>query len=247
MNLKDIKNWSDTKRLVVGIPLVVILLGAFGFWASSRPFQTQLESTMGVASQEKSGITTNDDWDIREVYLKSHIASLLAFDDTGLVDFAVDLNETCPYYEPDGITYRNCIFNLVKKEEGKLSSGSTENLERYKKYCSEGALEMADEGSHGYVDTYNTCLLYKLQSMGIDSHEKMVTEILADEPKFVNAEGTIIGNLTYARYVVLSDDQTSKLRGWIIEGPESEGVPPSSAQEVYTYPTKYKFKQRYNH
>ena len=69
-------------------------------------------------------------------------------------------------------------------------------------------------------------------------------EMLANEPKNINAEGTIIGYRTYARYVVLGDDEKATLRGWVIEGPESEGVPPVHADEVTTSPHKYDIGQR---
>ena len=72
----------------------------------------------------------------------------------------------------------------------------------------------------------------------------IVMRVLADEPKNINTEGTIIGYRTFARYVVLGDNKKAKLRGWVIEGPEGEGVLPSNANEVTTYPHKYDIGQR---
>lgn len=73
---------------------------------------------------------------------------------------------------------------------------------------------------------------------------EVVVKLLADEPKNINAEGTIIEYMTYGRYLVLGDDEKAKLRGWIVEGPESGGVPPSNANEVTTYPHQYEIGQR---
>src|SRR3989344_8575850 len=39
----------------------------------------------------------------------------------------------------------------------------------------------------------------------------IVMRVLADEPKNINTEGTIIGYRTFARYVVLGDNEKAKL------------------------------------
>lgn len=77
----------------------------------------------------------------------------------------------------------------------------------------------------------------------LDPEQIIALKILADEPKSVKSTGVIIGLLTYARYVVLGDDDKATLRGWIVEGPESKGTQPG-ANEVPTYPHKYNIGQR---
>lgn len=99
------------------------------------------------------------------VYSDGQLSGLEAYEDPGLVDFYKNnLQNVCPYYVPDGSTYRDCILDLIKKEQKRLKIGNEEPGE-VNAYCSEGAKKTADDYTLGYVDTYNTCRLYKLQEM----------------------------------------------------------------------------------
>ena len=39
-------------------------------------------------------------------------------------DFLIRLEKTCPYYEPDGMSYRNCLHTLLEKKDKQVISVS---------------------------------------------------------------------------------------------------------------------------
>lgn len=41
-------------------------------------------------------------------------------------DFLKDLEKTCPYYEPDGVSYRECLYNLLEEKDKKAISVSSD-------------------------------------------------------------------------------------------------------------------------
>ena len=94
-----------------------------------------------------------------------HIAGLQAFNNSELLDFYEnDLQKVCPFYEPNGVRYRECIVGLIQKERYRLAKNPI-IIETTEKYCNEGVAKTMEEGSLGFTDVYNTCTLYMLKTI----------------------------------------------------------------------------------
>lgn len=100
-----------------------------------------------------------------DTYSEMHISGLKAFNDSGLIVFYQnDLQKTCPFYKPNGVIYRNCVVTLEEKERTRLSRNPS-TISTAEKYCGDGAAKTSDDTSLGYMDIYNTCMVYRLRQI----------------------------------------------------------------------------------
>jgi hypothetical protein len=75
-----------------------------------------------------------------------------------------ELNKLCPFYEPDGATYRSCVLDLLDKERAKIDIKS-KIYKEIDSYCMDNAAKVADKYTLGFVDSYNACIFYKLKQI----------------------------------------------------------------------------------
>src|SRR3989338_4762436 len=76
---------------------------------------------------------------IVNTYSELHVAALAAFDSPELMTFYWDhLQKICPFYQPDGASYRNCLAALLEKENTRLGKSPPGILDTY---CREGSGE----------------------------------------------------------------------------------------------------------
>ncbi len=73
-----------------------------------------------------------------------------------------DLHKICPFYEPDGVSYRDCAFSQLDKESAKFDLDS-EMYKEIETYCKYNAIRGADWYTLGFIDDYNACVYYKLK------------------------------------------------------------------------------------
>ena len=73
-----------------------------------------------------------------------------------------DLDKICPFYEPNGAYYRECVFNQLDKESAKFDLES-EMYKEIESYCEYNAVRGADWYSLAFISDYSACVYYKLK------------------------------------------------------------------------------------
>ena len=73
-----------------------------------------------------------------------------------------DLHTTCPFYEPDGVSYRDCVLSQLDKESAKFDLNS-EMYKEIESYCENNAVKSSDWGSLAFISDYEACVYYKLK------------------------------------------------------------------------------------
>lgn len=153
------------KQILLGIiiGLIIVVTVAYGGAAMlSAPTPPVASTTSNRQDQSVAEMAAQ----FIKVYTANHVAGLEAFNDSGLMNFYEnDLQKTCPYYVPDGSTYRDCLVTLEQKEKSRVKNQSA--ISTADTYCSSGATKTADDTSLGYIDIYNTCMLYRLNTTSI--------------------------------------------------------------------------------
>ncbi len=81
-------------------------------------------------------------------------------------DFRINtIDPKYPYYEPDGITYKQNLSKWI--DDLLIKNNLTEETEIYKTFltrCKEYALTQGDEGFGAYHVGFSVCLIYKLDN-----------------------------------------------------------------------------------
>lgn len=100
--------------------------------------------------------------EIKNNYRNSYIASIDEIGDPNLTSFVLnDLQLACPYYEPDGATYRECLYDFV--EGKKLETGATASqIEAFDDYCLSIFTKYKDTLAD--IELYQSCMAYKLSA-----------------------------------------------------------------------------------
>lgn len=81
--------------------------------------------------------------------------------DEGFVAFATTIIEKrCPYYKPDGATYRECLGDWEQELANKLI---TEQQDEVHSYCSTFTVKYATETSFEGQELFLKCAIYKFQ------------------------------------------------------------------------------------
>lgn len=128
-----------SKKIVVFVIIVIFILFSFMFY--------------NIFEKEEEIDITELFGDMREE----------SFNETGDANFIIYtkkyIDSICPFYQPSGMGYRACLFDLYKERENKTQM-NIEDKEKIEKYCSDFSDKFkggtAEEGS------YLTCLIYKL-------------------------------------------------------------------------------------
>lgn len=134
-----LRHLSSTKRLVIGGALFVagLLLGFYGFQEFSLGTSTQ--STQKNSSSES--VPLNQD----ELF-----ASFVE----------VEIFKRCPYYLPDGLSYRSCLSDW---EEELASKALPNSVDDARNYCAEYGEKNADAGSLAASELFLQCSIFVLQ------------------------------------------------------------------------------------
>ncbi|HCC05868.1 TPA: hypothetical protein DEP94_00665 [Candidatus Nomurabacteria bacterium] len=70
------------------------------------------------------------------------------------------IEKRCPFYKPDGITYRECLSDWEQGLESKLL---TEQVDEVHAYCSTFTKKYVDETSMEGTELFLKCSIFKLQ------------------------------------------------------------------------------------
>ena len=84
-----------------------------------------------------------------------------------ITDFSnTTIEAKCPYYLPDGHTYKQCMNNYV--DELMVRVNLTEESDQYKSlfpFCNEYALTEGEYGFGSNSAAFTMCLIYKLENL----------------------------------------------------------------------------------
>ncbi len=144
--LRDHKSIRCT--LMVSASLVLIGGGFFFLsFRSSNQTVTQTSQTIQVSTTSSDALpTTTDMFTTDKDILEETDAFLPTYE-----DFLNDLQKTCPYYQPNGVEYRDCIAGLLSKDEKMADDYSNELVKDEQiiidEYKAEGRITTAPEES----------------------------------------------------------------------------------------------------
>lgn len=148
------------KEITISIFVSVVII------ASASTFlliQNKTEPTSSIRNDDTAHTEEDYGTMVFDVYSGMHVGGLKAFHDHELMVFYEnDLQKTCPFYKPNGVSYRDCVVVLQEKERARLAKNLSA-ISTVEKYCSDGAAQTMDDTSLGYVDIYNTCMVYRLR------------------------------------------------------------------------------------
>jgi hypothetical protein len=134
------------KKVFITLIILLAILAAFygGYYFAnhkpvSRPIpQPVVTTSTGQLTPDLSGITEKD-----------------------FVTFAQNTIEPrCPFYKPDGATYRGCLGDWEQDLESK---NLTEQNDEVHAYCSKFVAKYADEQSLEGQELFLKCAIFKLQ------------------------------------------------------------------------------------
>lgn len=137
------------------LPVFIIILVIIFFWygyslgqnKNKLPFVTNTNTKTSSPSNELAGDAPTD--------LYSFIKEK---DFTQFAETVIE--KRCPFYKPDGVTYRECLSDWEQSLESKLL---TEQVDEVHAYCSTFTKKYVDETSIEGTELFLKCSIFKLQ------------------------------------------------------------------------------------
>ncbi|HEY4512773.1 MAG TPA: hypothetical protein VJH63_03940 [Candidatus Paceibacterota bacterium] len=171
------KSFFDTragKIICIILGSIIILYQVPNFF---RSFVCTIDEATGECLSlhqniESEGHFTNEEFNnasqeeqaamVKSVYIRVHRDAVKNADIPGFYEFYVkEINTKCPFYEPDGVSYRSCLNDLLDKtkKESALSK-ALGNIESVEGYCNETASPY--EPGNEAVSLFLDCMIFKL-------------------------------------------------------------------------------------
>lgn len=137
--------------------LIIAILIAGGIFFGLR----YLNNDGAVNSQENLGSASHADVNdiVLKAFIETHVTAVMNVNDQAFTTYALgELNDICPFYKPDGVTYRKCLSDLIGKEsEGK----ATTTVAAAEKYCTSVSEQYSGIEN---ANLYLSCTAYKLKA-----------------------------------------------------------------------------------
>lgn len=151
---------NSTKHINETLGAVVVLSIAFFVVLAFKPDLKTYESPLQTAQNSGAEDSAEEVKKVKSVYWNSHVRIISEIDDSSFISFALnELQQTCPFYEPDGATYRECLYDYVDSK--KLETGATvSQVEAFSDYCLSIFTKYKD--TLAGIELYQSCMAYKL-------------------------------------------------------------------------------------
>ena len=137
--------------------LIVAVLIAVGIFFGLR----YLNDDGAVNSQENLGSASQPNVNdiVIKAFIETHVTAVMNVNDQAFTTYALGaLNDICPFYKPDGVTYRKCLSDLIGKEaDGKAAAA----VAAAEKYCT--SISEQYSGIEN-LNLYLSCMAYKLRA-----------------------------------------------------------------------------------
>lgn len=113
-------------------------------------------------NRQSDAKSTDVEMGILRVFAEAHINAVRNVGNPAFVAYVTGpLQKICPFYVPDGVTYRDCLSGLV--ERGKAAyDGSKSEIKSFDSYCQ----SISDQ--YTGIETMNlyfSCMAYKLNAL----------------------------------------------------------------------------------
>ena len=100
--------------------------------------------------------------DVFRIFAEAHIHAVTNVGDPAFVEYvAGPLQKICPFYIPDGVSYRDCLGQIV--EQGKVAYiGNKDDIDSFENFC------QSISDPYTGVETLNlylSCMAYKLRAV----------------------------------------------------------------------------------
>ncbi len=120
------------------------------------------EPIQGWTSEKTSLEMEPENINLTSVKIIDLAGYLSAVDEVGDSQFSTfvskNLDERCPFYEPNGIAYRDCLYAFAEEQRA-LFKGSEAKIEEVEQYCN--LISEKYFPSLKGIELYNWCLAYK--------------------------------------------------------------------------------------
>lgn len=137
--------------------LIPIFLGAYQHLSKADASIATISRGQISNIEEKDKMLSIDK--IKESYWNIHVNGILSASDPDFTSFAlITFDGICPFYKPDGSTYRSCLWDFVENMRSK--STETEVQTAYD-YCVDFVEKTGYENT-AMKDLFLTCIAYKL-------------------------------------------------------------------------------------
>jgi hypothetical protein len=84
-----------------------------------------------------------------------------SIDDADFVSYAnTAIESRCPYYKPDGITYRQCLSDWEEELSGRISPNKQRSIHAY---CGDFTAKYTDPESLQGLELFLKCAIYKFK------------------------------------------------------------------------------------
>ena len=116
-NSKKICNGVVIGLAIVVIPIVLYAVGTTVWNFAFNQSDTNSDSPSIIPS---TGIITDESIEQLKDYLHASGTDLMLSKEQNLPtyeNYLKDLEKTCPYYKPDGVSYRECLYNLLEERD----------------------------------------------------------------------------------------------------------------------------------
>ena len=152
----------NNKILNYGILILVglILTGSYVYWATGQANESYSSSDYVELSDEvKEEILQDLIAEGRNIFQEGHARAIADVGDPKFTEFVATVIEPlCPFYYPDGASYRSCLYDLAAEKRAKFS-GDAEAVKAIEDYCFNNISE--DRDSLSFREVYSKCLIYK--------------------------------------------------------------------------------------
>lgn len=145
---------SNYKKTLFGLSIIVLLFICARVFFTTK---TTYQNISSVAPQQTDYIS-----DIKQVYWQGHMDAVVAVGNTAFTSFVLfDLQTACPFYVPNGVTYRDCMTAYIAKEQADFKGTKTQ-IQQSENYCL-GISKQYVDGIEG-TNLYQSCMAFKLSN-----------------------------------------------------------------------------------
>lgn len=141
----------------------LVILAAIGLAALLGFFLLRVHTDN--ISQTSKQVVSNDESavDLSAIYWDSYMAAVVAAKDQSFTNFVLfDLQAKCPFYKPDGTSYRDCLNRLIDKEISGFKGGS-KTIETIKNDCGKESAQYIGDLTNTALSLSLSCEAYRLR------------------------------------------------------------------------------------
>jgi hypothetical protein len=151
--MKRVPMTNTTGRVITVLLIIligVVSYGVLGKKAESSKIIETRATTVPKTPQKSEVVATSSTNDIYK-----------GITDAGFVTFAsIEIDKRCPFYKPDGVSYKQCLSDWVDELSKPLL---VEQIDEVYAYCEVFSKKYSESISFEQSELFTKCSIYKLQ------------------------------------------------------------------------------------